>query len=50
VELSNFCNANTIDQLCLVKPAKFWFDRFMTHQLIKKLGAKTQTKIVAVCA
>lgn len=49
-ELSKFCNAHAIDQLCLVKSANFWFDRFMMHQLIKKLGAQTQTKIVAVSA
>ena len=49
-ELSKFCNAHAIDRLCLLKSGNFWFDRFMIHQLIKKLSAQTQTKIIGVSA
>ena len=49
-ELSQFCNDQAIDQLCLVKSERFWFDRFMTRQLIKKISDQTSTKIVGVSA
>lgn len=49
-ELSKFCNAHAIDRLCLVESANFWFDPFMMNQLIKKLSAQIQTKIVGVSA
>lgn len=49
-ELALFCNAHAIDQLCLVQSERFWFDRFMTRQLIKKISGQTTAKIVGVSA
>jgi hypothetical protein len=49
-ELAKFCNTHAIDQLCLVRPVGFWFDRFMTQQLIKKIRAHTNATIVDVAS
>ena len=47
-ELAKFCNMHEIEQLCLVRSARFWFDHFMTQQLIKKLRSLTHTRVVGV--
>lgn len=47
-ELARFCNAQDVSQLVLVKPSNFWLERFMMHQLTKKLAAKTHTSVLLI--
>jgi hypothetical protein len=47
-QLANFCDIHAVDQICLVGSTRFWFDRFMTRQLIKKLRAQTNATVVAI--